>query len=258
MLGLPEQVGRTQLAVDAVVGDHQRFGRPREQVDAHPAEQLALRFGDEGVPRPDEHVDGRDAGRPERHCAHRLNAAERIDLVGSGERLRGDDRGRKAPLERWRARDDARDAGDTRGDDRHVRRREQGIFPAGHVTAGRTDGNVAVSEDDAGQRFDLDVAHRLALQFGEAPDLCLREADIVEILLRKRIYAVRNLALAQPVIVARPAVEANRQVAHGGIAAPVDILEDRFDRFANLLVGRYPFAGFCRLLEPMGHVASFP
>ena len=57
MLGLAEQVGRADLAVDAVVGDHQRLGRAREQVDADAAEQLALGLRHIGVARPDDHVD---------------------------------------------------------------------------------------------------------------------------------------------------------------------------------------------------------
>ena len=92
VLGLAEQVGRAQLGIDGLVGDHQGLGRPGEQVDADAAEQLALGLGDIGVARPDQHVDGRDARGAERHGADRLDAAETIDLVGAGEVLGGDDR----------------------------------------------------------------------------------------------------------------------------------------------------------------------
>ena len=61
MLGLAEQIGGADLAVDAVVGDHQRLGRAGEQVDADAAEQLALGFRHIGVARADDHVDRRDA-----------------------------------------------------------------------------------------------------------------------------------------------------------------------------------------------------
>ena len=57
MLGLAEQVGGADLAVDAVVGDDQRLGRPGEQVDADAAEQLALGFRHIGVAGADDHVD---------------------------------------------------------------------------------------------------------------------------------------------------------------------------------------------------------
>ena len=54
--------------------------------------KLALGFGDEGIARADEHVDRRDRISAERHCADRLDAAERIDLVGARKVHGGHDR----------------------------------------------------------------------------------------------------------------------------------------------------------------------
>ena len=92
----PEEVGGADLAVDGLVGDDEGLGRAGEEVDADAAVELALRFGDIGVARPDQHVDGLDRLGAERHGADRLDAAEAVDHVGAGEVLRGDDRRRRA------------------------------------------------------------------------------------------------------------------------------------------------------------------
>ena len=112
MLGLAEQVGGADFAVDAVVGDDQRLGRAGEQVDADAAEQLALGFRHIGVAGADDHVDRLDRLGAERHGGDRLHAAEHIDLVGAAEMHGGDDRRMRPALERRRAGDDALHAGD--------------------------------------------------------------------------------------------------------------------------------------------------
>ena len=45
MLGLAEQVRRAHLGVDGLVRNHHGLGRTGEQVDADPAEHLALGLG---------------------------------------------------------------------------------------------------------------------------------------------------------------------------------------------------------------------
>ena len=112
MLGLAEQVGGADFAVDAVVGDDQRLGRAGEQVDADAAEQLALGLGHIGVAGADDHVDRRDRLGAERHRGDGLHAAEHIDFVGAAEMHGGDDRRMRPALERRRAGDDALHAGD--------------------------------------------------------------------------------------------------------------------------------------------------
>ena len=80
---------------------------------------------------------GSDRLGAERHGRDALHAAEAIDLIRAGKMLRRDDGRRRLALERWRAGDDARGARDFRGDDRHVRGREQRILAARHVAADR-------------------------------------------------------------------------------------------------------------------------
>jgi hypothetical protein len=54
VLGLSHQVGRHQLRIGCLVGQHGDLRRTRQQVDADPSEELALGLGHEHVPRPDE------------------------------------------------------------------------------------------------------------------------------------------------------------------------------------------------------------
>ena len=99
MLGLAEQIGGAHLAVDGVVGDDQRLGRPGKKIDADAAEQLPLGLGHIGVARPDQHVDRRDRLGAERHGGDRLHAAEHENLVGAAEMHRRHDRRMRAALE---------------------------------------------------------------------------------------------------------------------------------------------------------------
>ena len=62
-----------------------------------------------------------------------------------------------------------------------MRRGKQRIFTARHVAAGSADGDIFVAEDDARQRFDLDVFDELALMFRETANLFLREGDIIQV-----------------------------------------------------------------------------
>ena len=107
VLGLAEQIGGADFAVDAVVGDHQRLGRAGQQVDADAAEQLPLGLRHIGVAGADDHVDGRDGLGAERHRGDRLHAAQHVDFVGAAEVHGGDDRRMRPALERRRAGDDA-------------------------------------------------------------------------------------------------------------------------------------------------------
>ena len=138
MLRLAEEIGGADLAVDAVVGDDERFGRTGEKIDADAAVELTLGLGHKGVAGPDQHVDRRDRFGAERHGGDGLHAAQHIDLVRAAHMHGRDDGGMRPALERRRARDDALDARDFRGHHAHVRRRDHGIFAAGDVTADRS------------------------------------------------------------------------------------------------------------------------
>ena len=74
------------------------------------------------------------------------------------------------------------DPGDARRDDRHMRRGDHRIAPAGDIAADTADRDMAMAEHDAGQSLDLDITHQFALDLSEIADLRLREADIVELL----------------------------------------------------------------------------
>ena len=158
VLGLAEQIGRADLAVHAVIGNDQRFGRTREQIDADTAEELPLSFGHIGVARPHEHVHGADRLGAERHGGNRLHATEYVDVIGTAEMHSGDNRRVRPAFERRRAGDDALHARHPRGHDRHMCRSDHGIAAAGHIATDRVHGDVPVTEHHAGQGLDLEIA----------------------------------------------------------------------------------------------------
>jgi hypothetical protein len=180
---LPEQIGGADFAIHAVVGDDQGLGRTGQQVDADAAEQLALGLRHIGVAGADDHVDRRDRLGAERHGGDRLHAAQHVDLIGATEVHGGNDRRMRAAAERRRAGDDAFDASHPRRDDRHVRGGDHRIAAARHVAADRVYRDVAVTENHAGQRLDLQILHRILLLLREVAHLGLRELDVVEVAL---------------------------------------------------------------------------
>jgi hypothetical protein len=250
---LAEQIGCAYLAVGAVVGDDQRLGRTGEQVDADAAEQLPFRFGDIGVARADDHVDGGNALSAERHGSHRLHAAEHEDLVGAAEMHRRHDRRMRTALEWRRAGDDVPDAGDPRGNDRHVGGGDHRIAAARYVAADRVHRDVAVSKHDARQRFHLELAQRLLLLLREIAHLRLREPDIVEIALAHLRDRALDLCRCELERGRRPIVKFLRQLTHRGVLARLDVGEDLFDRLAHLCIGRLDGACVHSALEVAGH-----
>ena len=107
------------------------------------------------------------------------------------------------------------DPGDPRRDDRHMRRGDHRIAPAGHIAADAADRDVAMAEHDAGQRLDLDIPHRFALDFGEVADLRLREVDVVDGLRRHFRDHRGDVRVGQAEARRRPFVEALAKLAHG-------------------------------------------
>ena len=77
VLGLAHEVGRDQLGIRGVVGDHRDLRGAGEHVDADAAEQRALGFGDELVARPHDDVGRAPGEQAERHRRDRLHAAQR-------------------------------------------------------------------------------------------------------------------------------------------------------------------------------------
>ena len=237
MLGLAEQVGGAELGVRRrLVGDHHRLGRSGEEVDADAAEELSLGLGDEGVARPDQHVDRRDRLGAQRHGADRLDAAEAVDLVGTAQMHGSDDRGMRRTALWGCGRDDALHACHLGGHHAHMRGADHRIFAARHVAADRIHRDVAMAEDDAGQGLDLDVGHRGLLRLGEAAHLRLGEADIVEVALGDFRDGLFDLLLGQAEGGRLIAIELRGKLADRGVAARLDVLQDALDRGAHLRV----------------------
>jgi hypothetical protein len=253
VLGLAEKVGGAEFAVDGLVSDDQGFGGAGEEIDTDAAVELALGFGDEGVARADQHVDGLDALGADGHGADRLDAAEHVDLVRAGHVLGDDDRRSGLAAERWGGGDDALAPGDLGSQHRHVSGGEQRVFAAGDVAADIGNGDVLMAEGDAGQRLHLQRQHRILLLLREVPYLRLSEGDVGQVLVGELGVAGIDFGLAQAEVGPIPTVELARKLSHGFVAALLDIGEDGFDGEADLLVGFRAFFHRLAGLEPPGH-----
>jgi hypothetical protein len=183
VLGLADEVGGDHHRIGVLVGDHEDLRGTGEQIDAHVAEELALGLGDVRVAGTDEQVDAPDRLGAERERRESLHAPEHVDLVGAGQVHRRDGGRRRGALVGRRARGQPPHAGGLRRHDAHVRRGDHRVAASGYVGADRGDRDVAVAQEHAGERLDLDVVHGGALGLREAPYLGLGEADVVERLL---------------------------------------------------------------------------
>ena len=112
---------------------------------------------------------------------------------------------------------------------------------------------MLVPEHDAGQRFDLDVLHRIALDLREVAHLRLCELDVFQILSGQLVDAALNLVGREPVRVAVPAVELDAELAHRRIAARRDVGQDALDRIADLAIAVGLRLGSRATLEPLSH-----
>ena len=75
MLGLTEEIHRHPVWRCGAIGEHQNFAWARDHVDAHRAENSALRGGYISVPRAGDFVNARYRRRAVRQCANRLRTA---------------------------------------------------------------------------------------------------------------------------------------------------------------------------------------
>ena len=258
MFGLPQQVGGAEFRIDRVIGDQHGLGRAGEQVDADAAVQLALGLGDIGVAGTDQHVDRGDGFGADGHRAHRLHAAQHIDLMRATQVHRGDDGGVRRTLDRRGRGDDAGHARNRRGQHRHMRRGHHRELATRHIAADRLHRNVAVAEDHAGQGFHLDIRHRRPLRLCKPANLGLGEPDILDVACGYLLQRCFNLGRCQAERRRRIMVVLRAQVAHRRIAACGDVGQHRFNRGAHACIVLGPFAlGLAALEMGDGHCA-FP
>ncbi len=109
-----------------------------------------------------------------------------------------------------------------------------------------------MAENDARQRLDLDIEHRVALRLGKVAHLCLREPDVLQIARADLGDQRLDLVVAQAITVGAVVVEFLRHLAHGRIAARLDVLQRRLDGGAHgcVVLGAL---GFGLALFQMGH-----
>ena len=252
VFGLTEEVGRTHLGVDGVVGEQERFGGPGGEVDADPAVELTLGLGHERVARPDQNVDGVDELGAQSEGGDGLDAAENVDLVGAGKMHGGDGLGGDGAVDRRGAGSHARDACHFGGEDAHVCRGHHRVAAAGYVRAHILDRDVFVAEGDPREGLDLGLEHRVKLGLGEVPDLGLGESDVVDRAGVDARHGLLDLFRGEPEPLGLPVVELGRQLAYRGLTALGDVVDDRANPLGEGLVGAVgPF--LLRVLEDLSH-----
>ena len=112
---------------------------------------------------------------------------------------------------------------------------------------------MLVAEHDPGHRLDLDVEHRVALVLREAAHLLLGEADVGELAGGDAAHRPLDVLLGHPEGLGLPAVELRRELAHGGVAACLDVAEDALDDAAHLGVVVATLGLGLARLEDLGH-----
>jgi hypothetical protein len=195
---------------------------------------LSLGLGNVGIAGAGHQITGRYARGTQCHGADGLHTAQHIDRIGTRQMHGGDDGRSRLALERRRAGHDALDAGDLRRDHTHVRRGDQWILAARHVAADAIHRNILVAENHAGQCLHLDIAQRVALDLGEIANLSLGEADVIEIARGHLPHAGLHLIVAETEFTRIPLIEFARILAHGVIAALLDIRQQILDDLPHL------------------------
>ena len=253
MFRLPQQIGCDQFSVHGVVGDDHGLGRPGEQVDADATIKLPLGFGDIGIARPHQHIDRGDGFGADGHGTDGLDAAQNINLMRPAQMHRRNDGGVGTPAERWRAGDDARHTRNGRGGDRHMRAGNHWKLTAGNIASDGLNGDVAMAEDNAWHRLDLDILQRVALCLREVANLFLRKSDVGELALRQFTHEVFDLVQRQAKALWRIAIEHRGQIAYRSVAPTFDIRKNLFDFGADLGVVCSAVGGGFRCLEMLCH-----
>ncbi len=223
MLRLPQQIGGAQLCVHGVIGDDHRLGRACKKVNAHTAKKLALGLGHKGVAGAHQQMHRVNRFGAKCHRAHRLNAAQHVNLVRAAKMHRGDDTGVRLPLKGRGAGDDTRHARNGCRGDGHVRRGDHGKLAARNVAPDALHRDVLVAKDHAGQGLHLDIQHRIPLGLRKIPDLLLRKADVCHLARADLGDNLCNLCVAQAIAVPVIAVEPVGQFAHSRVAPGFDL-----------------------------------
>ena len=94
-----------------------------------------------------------------------------------------------------------------------------------------------MAEHHARQGLDLDILQRVALGLREIANLLLGKENVLAVLLRHPVQAGLDLDIAEPEVLALPAIELERHLAHGRIAPLRNVVQRVFHDAADLLVG---------------------
>ena len=134
-----------------------------------------------------------------------------------------------------------------------MRRGKQRILAAGNVAACILDWQVLVPKHHAGHRLKLYISDAGALDLGEVAHLRLRELDVLPLLRSQAFDRLIDLGLRKLIVFAIPAIELDRHVAQGIIAALFDVGKGPFHGATDVTIAlRFCGSGYAAL-EPDGH-----
>jgi hypothetical protein len=232
VLGLEDDVDGGELGADRAVGHDHDLGRTGEaRRHADDAGHLALGERHVGVARADDHVDGADGLGAVGERGDRLRTADGVHLVDARDGSGGQDLvGQRAVLAGRHREDDLGHAGDLRRDRRHQHRRRVEGTPARGVAPSPIDGAGELAHEDAVTFVDGVVIGDLGLVI--RPDVAGGHLERGSQVGRDPVQRALGRHPRRGQVAA---VEAQRELSHGGVAPGADGGQDRLHRLQRLV-----------------------
>ena len=112
---------------------------------------------------------------------------------------------------------------------------------------------MPVPQHHTGQGLHLDIAQAVALNLRKIADLGLRKADVFNFARREPSNRSFDVCLRQSEAGRVPAVKLAAVVAHGGVAALLNVFEDALHRGAHLRIVVGPALGVFAAFEISNH-----
>ena len=235
VFGLRDQVAGDERGVGGFVGEYDDFTGAGDAVDVDFAEDVTLGEGHEQITGADDFVDAFDAFDAIRECGDGLGAADPVDFGDAEFLAGGEDVGVvAAEIGGWHDDDDLFDAGGLCGDGGHQQCGWIRGRTAGNADADPFEGEVALTEFDAGlpcfaEDFDI-VRKQSRLELDDVLADATQRGEVLGLGFRVRFFEFLSRdahGLGGELL----AVELFRVIEERGATFVADIVADLFDDF---------------------------